>query len=86
MEERKKVIYGSEWYAGDHAAFAFKGIPCMVLSSSDLFDGALNNTHTMSDTADTIDLNLIEPAAAYINSFVSEISKKELARRKQMER
>jgi len=77
MGERQNVVYGPEWYAGDHAAFAFRGIPCIVLSSSDLFDGALNATHTMKDNIQTVDLSLIEYAADYINDFISVISQKD---------
>lgn len=67
MQTQNEVVYGSEWYAGDHAAFAFMGIPCMVLTSSDLFEGGLDNTHTMRDTLDTVDLSQVEIAANYIN-------------------
>ena len=49
MQTQNEVVYGPEWYAGDHAAFAFRGIPCMVLTSSDLFEGGLDHTHTMRD-------------------------------------
>ena len=66
MQTQNEVGYGPEWYAGDHAAFTFRGIPCMVLSSSDLFEGGLDNTHTMRDTLDTVDLSQIELAANFI--------------------
>lgn len=71
MQTQKEVVYGPEWYAGDHAAFAFRGIPCMVLSSSDLFEGGLDNTHTMRDTLDTVDLSQVELAADYIDQTIA---------------
>ena len=71
MQTQNEVVYGPEWYAGDHAAFAFKGIPCMVLTSSDLFEGGLDNTHTMRDTLDTVDLSQVELAANYINQYIT---------------
>ena len=71
MQIQDEVVYGPEWYAGDHAAFAFRGIPCMVLSSSDLFEGGLDDTHTMRDTLDTVDLNQVELAADYISQTVA---------------
>ncbi len=74
MKTQKEVIYGPEWYAGDHAAFAFRGIPCMVLSSSDLFEGGLDNTHTMRDTLETVDLNQVEVAASFINQYITHAS------------
>ena len=70
MQTQNEVVYGPEWYAGDHAAFAFRGIPCMVLTSSDLFEGGLDNTHTMRDTLDTVDLSQVELAANYINQYI----------------
>lgn len=70
MQTQNEVVYGPEWYAGDHAAFAFRGIPCMVLTSSDLFEGGLDNTHTMQDTLETVDLSQIELVVNYINKIV----------------
>ena len=75
MQTQNEVVYGPEWYAGDHAAFAFRGIPCMVLSSSDLFEGGLDNTHTMRDTLDTVDLSQIELAVNFINHTILQINK-----------
>lgn len=71
MQTQNEVVYGPEWYAGDHAAFAFRGIPCMVLTSSDLFEGGLDDTHTMRDTSDTVDLSQVEVAANYINQYIN---------------
>ena len=71
MQTQNEVVYGPEWYAGDHVAFAFRGIPCMVLTSSDLFEGGLDNTHTMRDTLDTVDLSQVELAANFINQAVA---------------
>ena len=70
MQTQNEVVYGPEWYAGDHAAFAFRGIPCMVLTSSDLFEGGLDNTHTMQDTLETVDFSQIELVVNYINKIV----------------
>ena len=75
MQTQNEVVYGPEWYAGDHAAFAFRGIPCMVLSSSDLFEGGLDDTHTMRDTLDTVDLSQIELGVNFINRTILQIGK-----------
>ena len=37
MEECENVVAGEPWYAGDHAAFAFNGTKCVLISASDLF-------------------------------------------------
>ncbi|MDO5845732.1 MAG: M28 family peptidase [Methanocorpusculum sp.] len=65
------VGYGAEWYAGDHAVFAFRGTPCMAVASSDLFEGGLSATHTMKDTPETVDSGRISCAAEYIAGFIS---------------
>lgn len=70
MKAQHEVVDGPQWYAGDHAAFAFRGIPCMALSSSDLFNGGLEHTHTMRDTPDTVDLSQAEVAADFIHQSV----------------
>lgn len=66
---------GQPWYAGDHCAFAFGGTPCVAVTSSDLFDGGLANTHTPKDTIDCIDTGLIVPIAEYIATLVHTIDK-----------
>ncbi|MGM9928870.1 MAG: M28 family metallopeptidase [Bacillus sp. (in: firmicutes)] len=85
LSERNGVVYGPEWFAGDHAPFTFQGIPCLAITSSDLFNGALAYTHTMKDTISTVDLDLVGDAANYINDFVSALSHKEKERRNQLE-
>ena len=49
----------------------------MVLSSSDLLEGGLDNTHTMRDTLDKVDLSQIELAVNYINQMAGYVNKGE---------
>ncbi len=67
---------GPDWYAGDHCAFAVNGIPCIAVTSSDLFEGGLVKTHTPNDTLDCIDMNLISPTAEYIRALFHAFDKK----------
>ena len=60
-----RVGFGAEWYSGDHAMFAFSGIPCAAVSSSDIFTGGLCDTHTPRDTTDTVDTELIQAAGDF---------------------
>jgi aminopeptidase YwaD len=46
----------------------------LAVTSSDLFDGALENTHTQKDTVDIVDANLIKSSAKYLVDIVSELS------------
>jgi len=69
------IVAGPEWYAGDHCAFIFSGTPCIAVTASDLFGGALEYTHTEKDTLDIVNLELIEPTAKYVNDFINSFTK-----------
>lgn len=69
-----QIVKGNEWYAGDHVPFVFRNIPCMAITSSDFFDGALEHTHTPKDTLDTIDFELIKPTAQYILDVIDSFA------------
>jgi aminopeptidase YwaD len=71
IASHQKIVKGDEWYAGDHAPFAFRGIPCMAVTSSDLFEGALEHTHTSKDTLDTIDFGMIKSTAQFLIEVIS---------------
>lgn len=73
FKQHPTVVEGGAWYAGDHCAFAFQGIPCMAVTSSDLFQGGLKDTHTPKDTLETVDFTLIQQAAAYIADYIRHI-------------
>ncbi len=71
VEEVDRVCLGNEWYSGDHAAFAFQMIPCIAISSSDLFEGALDCTHSVKDVASTVDISLINPAVQFVIKLIA---------------
>lgn len=65
------VSEGEQWYAGDHSAYVFAGTPCVAVTSSDLFTGGLEKTHTPNDTIDCIDTDQVIPIAEYIVALVN---------------
>ena len=73
LAEREDVVIGEQWYAGDHAAFAFRGVPCIAVTSSDIFAGGLNDTHTMRDTVDTVDVRLLSEAASFLADVIGKM-------------
>lgn len=73
LAEREDVVIGEPWYAGDHAAFAFRGVPCIAVTSSDIFAGGLNDTHTMRDTVDTVDVRLLSEAASFLADVIGKM-------------
>jgi len=79
LTKNHKIVKGREWYAGDHVPFVFRGMPCMVVTSSDFFDGALDCTHTPKDTLHTIDFGLVSTTSQYLADVVSALSSRELS-------
>lgn len=65
------VVTGPEWYSGDHSAFAYRGIPCMAVTSNDLYEGALAYTHTYKDTPEIVDCALIKPTGKYVANLIT---------------
>ena len=66
---------GDAWYAGDHAIFAFQSVPCLALSSADLFTGALARTHTPADLPETVDPALFAPAARFVAEVAEAVGR-----------
>lgn len=73
ITKSKNIVRGKEWYSGDHTMFAFKKIPCIAVTSSDLFESALDITHTEMDTIDQIDFNLIKDTSDFLSEFINSI-------------
>ncbi|MDX9941782.1 MAG: M28 family peptidase [Bacteroidales bacterium] len=68
-----KITKGPLWYAGDHSMFAFQGVPCLALTSSNLFEEVISLTHTPKDTPDHLDNTLIKEAAAFVAEVVNSL-------------
>ena len=79
LGKTKSLERGSQWFAGDHALFAFQSIPCVVATSSNLFEGALDYTHTQEDTPDIVDLSKVHELVADLSSMVGEMDRGEFA-------
>lgn len=73
MLKHRKIVRGANWYAGDHVPFMSNGIPCIAVTSSDLFDGALEFTHTQKDTLENIDFELTTHAVEFLIDIVKNI-------------
>lgn len=71
--KNKNIVMGREWYAGDHSMFVYKKIPCMAVTSSDLFGAILEITHTKEDSIDKIDYNLIKESSNFLVGFINSL-------------
>jgi aminopeptidase YwaD len=74
VEENDNVVEGMPWYAGDHAMFAYGGIPCMAVTSSNLEDGVMDLTHTENDTFDKVSCHLINETADFLAGCIRSFS------------
>lgn len=70
IQNHEYIEKGNEWFAGDHCVFAFNKIPCIAVTSSDFYDGALEYTHTPLDTMNTIDYELILPTVSVLIEII----------------
>ena len=75
ITQYERVEKGEAWYAGDHCMFAMKNIPCLAVSSSNLFKSALEHIHTPKDTLKDIDETLIEETAEFLVELVQRYRK-----------
>ena len=58
-----RAVRGDQWIAGDHSMFAFQGIPCVAVTSSNLMETVLRLTHTPADSLEELDTEILEGAA-----------------------
>lgn len=78
IRKSQKTVKGEAWYAGDHIPFVFSGIPCLAVTSSDLFSGALEYTHTPKDTLDIIDFEMIDHTAECLVMYIKSACKRSI--------
>lgn len=74
MEKNSNVVIGEEWYAGDHAMLVFNKIPCLAVTSSDLFETVLDIIHTEKDTIDRISEDLIDQTVDFLSRLIDSIA------------
>ena len=71
IDRRPRMTVGDEWIAGDHAIFAFRGVPCVAVTSSNLMERVVQLTHTAADTVDEVDIGLLDATADVVARVVS---------------
>lgn len=71
VQGNKKLLIGEQWYAGDHAMFAFQGIPCIVLTSSNLMEEVVAISHTPQDILDNVSYQQIEETSITICQLIN---------------
>ncbi|NBF39149.1 MAG: M28 family peptidase, partial [Spirochaetes bacterium] len=71
IDEHPRATVGDQWIAGDHAVFAFHGIPCVAVTSSNLMERVVHLTHTPADTVDEVDVGLLDATAEVVAGLVT---------------
>lgn len=66
----QRIERGPEWVEGDHSIFAFQGVPCLAVTSSNLREGVMAISHTPQDTVVGVDQILLDEAADFIAGLV----------------
>ena len=64
---------GEQWYSGDHGMFVFQEIQCIAVTSGDLFENAINLTHTKKDVPENIDIALLDKLSKTISAIVQDL-------------
>jgi len=75
MLDKDTISRGQEWYAGDHAMFAFKGCPCIVATSSNLLEEVVKITHTNKDDISKVDISLLNSLADSLKEIIIGLDK-----------
>ncbi len=79
ISKTKSITKGQEWYAGDHAMFAFQQTPCIVATSNNLFETGIHYTHTEKDTIEIVDTKLLDELASDLRTIVKQVDSQEFA-------
>ena len=66
MKNHAVMTLGDSWVEGDHSMFAFQGIPCLALTSSELLTEVTPLAHTPADTLDHVAPEQILNTAAFM--------------------
>lgn len=73
LEQFPRSQAGEPWIAGDHAIFAFQGIPSLAVTSSNLEETVLGLTHTDRDELSLLDGELLEESAEVVARLLAEL-------------
>jgi len=70
IAQQDRVERGPAWVEGDHSIFAFRGIPTLAITSSNLREKVMKLSHTPNDTPDLVDPELLKETGDFIAQLV----------------
>ena len=71
MITNNNILEGEQWYSGDHGMFAFQEIPCIAITSSNMFSDLMKITHTEKDKKELVNLNLLVALSMTIERIIN---------------
>jgi aminopeptidase YwaD len=73
---KNNLLEGDTWESGDHGIFMFQGIPCIAVTSSNMFTDGIKLTHTKNDVIEVVDMNLLKKLSESIVNILEIINEK----------
>lgn len=67
------VVFGEEWYEGDHSIVAAQGRPAVALTSTSIRELCATVTHTDRDTLELVDPAIVAGAAEFVADLVRSL-------------
>jgi aminopeptidase YwaD len=74
--EKTNLLEGEQWYSGDHGIFIFQEIPCIAITSSDMFGDAIKLTHSKKDKMEIVNIQLLKDLSQTIKKIIEIIDTK----------
>jgi aminopeptidase YwaD len=73
---KSNLLEGEQWYSGDHGMFVFQEIPCIAITSNDMFTDTIKLTHTQNDIVENVDMELLKELSKTIVDIIELIDSK----------
>ncbi len=65
---------GPEWFQGDHAILAMRGVPVMAIASAGMYEFMTRYAHSKRDTVDLADYDKIADIALYVRDVIERVA------------
>lgn len=65
---------GPEWFQGDHAILAMKGVPVMAIASAGMYEFMARYAHSERDTFDLADYDKIADIALHVREVIERVA------------
>jgi len=74
VQSRDGFEEGPEWFQGDHAILAMRGVPVMAIASAGMYEFMERYAHSKRDTVDLADYDKIADIALYVRDVIERVA------------